>query len=244
MDYQCAPDIDRHKDLTANSVRLFQRFKQEADRQTLETLLDEEVARHTKLCELAILYYASSRYYWALLPRHPIQDVNTWTFRHLEEMGFKIEHRTTGRQRDVESDLDRSRRLTAVEVEHCTTANWFHHTGNDGEDISAEWQRREALEDENRSKNPPRPTSVIVDGEIKEANAVWAATLDRKYVVEVQRINGRNFLCVFDMTNRSCLHCEHTNVTFGAMFGPDAGDVAEWQDRAMKIIDSANADSG
>lgn len=238
MNYECSPDIDRNQDLTVNALRLFHRFRQEADLNTLSTLLDEETARHIKLCELSILYYASCDYYWAPLPRHPIQDVNTWTFRHLEEMGFRIEHRTTGRRKEVEDEMNRDKRLSAVEVEYCSTAGWFHGSDDPRHDISAEWRRREALEDADRAKNPPTPTAEIVDGEIKSAEAAWAAILDQQYIVEVQCIHGRNFLCVFDLATKKCLRFEETEVAFGAMFGPDVGDVAQWQERAKQIVDS------
>jgi hypothetical protein len=237
MNYHCPPDVDRTKNLTANAVRLFQRFRQDTDLATLSTWLDEETARHVKLCELSILYHASCGFYWAPLPHHPISDVNVWADLHLEKMGFKIEHSSRGRKYEVPDEMNRDSRLQAVVVEHKSTASWSHAPASDRDHISAEWRRREQLEDEDRAANPPTPTTEIADGEIKGSSAVWAAVLDKKYLVEVQRIHGRNFLCLFDLGNRQCVHFERTNVAFGAMFGPDAGDVAQWQERAMQIVD-------
>jgi hypothetical protein len=243
MNYQCPPDLDPNKDLTPNAVRLFQRFKQEEDGKTLSRLLDEETARHIKLCELAILYYANCGFLWAPLPNHPIQDVNIWADRHLEEMGFKIEHDTRGRRQEVEDETNSDQKVTTIVVEHRTTASWRRWSDRDQESLETEWNRREALEEEDRSRNPPIATSVIVGGEIKESKAAWSAILDKKYIVEVQRIHCRNFLCVFELASKQCLHFEQTDVAFGAMFGPDVGDVAMWQDRAMKIIDSLKTDT-
>lgn len=236
MDYQCGADIDPTKDVTSSAVRLFQRFRQEKDDQTLAKLLDEETARHIKLCELAILYYASCGYFWAPLPRHPMVDVDIWAIRHLEKMGFKIEHDTKGRQREVPDEYNRETKLNAIVVEHRSTASWLKWSESDSEKLEAEWLRREALEDEDRSRNPPAQLTVVVDGVIKKTTAAWAAVLDNTHVVEVRRIHGPNFLCIFDLASGRCIHLEKTTVAFGAVFGPDAGDVAMWQDRAMGII--------
>lgn len=243
MDYQCAPDIDPTKDLTSSAVQLFQRFRQAADAETLSKLLDEETARHIKLCEMAILYYASCGYFWAPLPRHPMLDVNIWAFRHLEDMGFKIKHDTTGKEREVPNEYNRESTLKAIVVEHSSTANWLKWSESDSDRLDAEWLRREALEEEDRSRNPPTQLSVVVDGTIKETTAAWAAVVEDAYVVEVRRIHGPKFLCIFDIATGRCIHQEKTNVAFGATFGPDAGDVAMWQDRAMEIVRAQKPDS-
>jgi len=68
-------------------------------------------------------------------------------------------------------------------------------------------------------------------------DTVWAAVLDEKFVIEVQRRNQEAFLCLFGLDGK-CLHVEPTNLSFGAVFGPDVSDVADWQSRAQQVVDS------
>ena len=65
---------------------------------------------------------------------------------------------------------------------------------------------------------------------------VWHDTLDGKYVCRVVR-NGNNggILTVHDGDNR--LLSKHVPLSYGARFGPDASDVADWQDRCAEAVD-------
>lgn len=220
MNYQCDPDVDPEKNLTADAVRLFQRFRQDTDRNTVSDLLEREIARHIKLCELAILYYADCRHYWAELPPHPIPDVMTCSFRHLREQGFKVEWDKSSGARG------RTR----------WTASWLHASAN-AELLADEWDRRVQLEDEERLRHPPKPLSRVEGGKVDPGQAIWATVVDGSFVVEVQPIAERSFLCVFAPEGK-CLTCEETPVSFDALFGPDIGDVANWEKRALEIVDS------
>lgn len=233
MNYQTSPDIDPSKPLTPDAVVLFQRFQQDADRATVDALIHAEVDRHLKLCELTILYYASCSYYWCELPEHPIMDVNTWTLQALEKRGFQVERHSAGRRRKVSDEADRQRVIEGVYFRDYSTASWLSTS------LSAkgnrEWRRRVRLENAERKQNPPKPCSRLSEGKIVESNAIWAGILDGDFLVEVQEIHHRSFLCVFNLAGE-CLHSEETSLAYGATFGPDSGDVREWQERGARIV--------
>jgi len=236
MNYKGTPDIDPSQDLTVDAVSLFQRFRQDPDKQTLVALLDQEFARHIKLCELAILYAANADIFWCDLPEHPLQDFNVWADRHFEKMGFEIEHHCTATTQAIPSQFDKKKTIQAVMVRSYVTAKWHLAKPLDPTRVSAEWHRRKLIEDQELVTNPPKRQSAGSGDEIEHGNAIWAAVLDKRQIVEVQRIHHRNYLCLFDLDG-AFRHAEETNVAFGAMFGPDAGDVAMWQVRAMEIVD-------
>ncbi len=240
MNYQCNPDIDPKQVLTVDAVSLFQRFRQDADTQAVGELLDQEFARHIKLCELAILHAAEAGIDWCELPRNPLGDFNLWASQHLEKMGFEIEHCHTAREEAVPCELDRKKTLTAVVVRSSFVAKWFLAKPLQPKVVSAEWHRREALEGKDLVENPPQRQSSGLGAAMEYGAAVWASVLDGKYVVEVQRINQRSYLCLFEVGGRF-LHAERTNVAYGAMFGPDAADVDEWSRRAVEIGDGWRA---
>ena len=236
MNYKCHPDIDPQQDLTVDAVSLFQRFGQDTDKKTVDALLDQEFARHIKLCELAILHAAKADISWCELPKHPIQDFEIWASRHFKKLNFEIEHHYTARKQAVQSDSDRKKTIQAVVVRSYFTAKWHLAKPLDRARVSAEWRRREVLEDEELVTNPPKRQSTGSGDEFESGNAVWAAVLDKRHVVEVQRLNQRNYLCLFDLDGKF-RHVEETNVAFGATFGPDIGDIAMWQERATAIVD-------
>jgi len=242
MNYQCKPDIDPKQDLTVDAVSLFQRFRQEADTSAVAELLDQEFARHLKLCELAILHAAKAGISWCELPRHPLDDFNLWAAQHLEKVGFEIEHCHTAREEAVPCERDRKKTMNAVVVRSYFVAKWFLAKPLQPKTVSAEWHRREALEDKDLVENPLRRQSSGSGDEMEYGAAVWAAVLDGKFVVEVQRINQRSYLCLFEVGGKF-LHVEPTNVAYGAVFGPDVADVDEWSRRAEEIVDGWRAGS-
>ena len=75
-----------------------------------------------------------------------------------------------------------------------------------------------------------------------EPNLVWAGLLDLRYKIEVVRKEEENYrgdFLIFDgQANDALIHEEEVGVSYGAAFGPDAMDVAQWQDRAATIVDS------
>jgi hypothetical protein len=103
--------------------------------------------------------------------------------------------------------------------------------------VTAEWRRREALEGEDLTRNPPQRLSCGTARDFDGGDTVWAAVLDGKFIIEVQRRNQGAIHCVFGLDGK-CLHVEPTDLSFGAVFGPDISDVAGWQDRAQQIVDS------
>ena len=237
MNYHCSPDLDPKQDLTVDAVSLFQRFRQSADVKTVDTLLERELARHLKLCELAILRAANADMYWCELPRHPIQDFDLWAHQHLERMGFIVEFSRTAREEMLPSKYNQEKTVSAVVVESALFAKWSLAKPLNQKAVAAERQRRAKLEAEDLIQNPPQRLSRGIGGDFDGGNTVWAAVLDEKFVIEVQRRNQEAFLCLFGLDGK-CLHVEPTNLSFGAVFGPDVSDVADWQSRAQQVVDS------
>ena len=69
---------------------------------------------------------------------------------------------------------------------------------------------------------------------------VWWATLDDRYQIEVQRASrSTGNLCIFDHDDGDK---ELVNwlvpLAYGAVFGPDVGDVNEWQEKVLEFIDN------
>jgi len=75
---------------------------------------------------------------------------------------------------------------------------------------------------------------------------VWYATLDGRYQIEVQRTGNRTAnLCVFDHQDGDKeLACWEVGLSYGAMFGPDVGDVAAWQDKVCEFVDGLSYGEG
>ena len=87
----------------------------------------------------------------------------------------------------------------------------------------------------------PRPLATWDSDDPIVNGVAWWSRLDDRYQVEVQYAadGDRNtgHLVVFDHDdgNRILLF-EQTGIAYGAMFGPDADDVARWQNRAIEVI--------
>jgi len=240
MNYHCSPDLDPKKDLTVDAVSLFQRFRQAADKKAVDDLLQQELARHLKLCELAILHAASAGMYWCDLPRHPIHDSDIWASRHLEEMGFEVEFRQTAQEQTLPSRDDPEKTIKAVVVRAAYTAKWFLAKPLQPEVVAVEWGRREDLEGQDLAQNPPQRLSRGTAGDCDGGDTVWVAVLDGKFNVEVQRRHQGAIFCVFGLDGK-CLHVEPTSPSYGAAFGPEVSDVADWQDRAQQVVDGWQA---
>jgi hypothetical protein len=152
-------------------------------------------------------------------------------------MGFQIEFAKTGCKERVPDRDDSKRIISAVVVESALTAKWFLAKPLNPEAVAAEWLRREGLEGKDLIQNPPQRQSHGTAGDFDGGETVWAAVLDGKFIIEVQRRNQGAFLCLFGLDGK-CLHVEPTDLSYGAVFGPDVCDVAGWQDRAQQIVDS------
>ena len=240
MDYQCQPDLEPTSDLTVDAVGLFQRFRQEPDTKLVEALLDQELARQIKLCELAIVCSARVGYYWCELPKHPLEQIEVMVFRHLAKMGFQIEQHSTATDVTVPYRHDCKKTVTTTVVKSYSTAGWLTAKPLDQQATAAEWLRREAREQEDLKNNPPHRRSSGSGKDLAAGDAVWAAVLDGRFVIEVHELNHGACLCIFDRDGK-CVHVESTGLSFGAMFGADMLDVAGWRSRAQQVVDSWQA---
>lgn len=67
---------------------------------------------------------------------------------------------------------------------------------------------------------------------------IWQATLDDRYDCRVDRINeAHGHLTVTDTTDKKVLLSEEVTLSYGAAFGPDVDDVADWEVRCVQAVD-------
>lgn len=69
---------------------------------------------------------------------------------------------------------------------------------------------------------------------------VWAGVLDKRFKIEVVRTDGyKANISIYDSEHNDIeIHTEQVGLAYGAMFGPDVEDVAQWQNLACKVVDS------
>lgn len=69
---------------------------------------------------------------------------------------------------------------------------------------------------------------------------VWESELDHKYCVRVTRtLPYKGRLTITE--EEKVLHEQDVGLSYDAIFGPDAADVDEWQNIAMKFVDQKAA---
>lgn len=67
---------------------------------------------------------------------------------------------------------------------------------------------------------------------------IWKAQLDDRYDCQVQRINeAHGHLTVTDTTDQKILLQQEVTLSYGARFGPDMDDVADWEERCVQAVD-------
>lgn len=67
---------------------------------------------------------------------------------------------------------------------------------------------------------------------------VWESILDNRYDCKVTRnLEYTGQLKVLDTETNRVLLDEEVYLSYGAFFGPDASDVADWRDKIVKVID-------
>lgn len=67
-------------------------------------------------------------------------------------------------------------------------------------------------------------------------NVVWTSTLDRRYEVTVTR-SGDYYGELAVSEGNQILHRESVGLSYGAIFGPDVADVADWRRIAAEFVD-------
>ena len=68
-------------------------------------------------------------------------------------------------------------------------------------------------------------------------DVVWVGTLDNRYTVTVIRTRPYHGELSIREGDQILLR-EDVGLSYGALFGPDVSDVAEWQQRAVEFIDT------
>jgi hypothetical protein len=67
-------------------------------------------------------------------------------------------------------------------------------------------------------------------------NVVWTSTLDKRYEVTVTR-SGDYHAELTISEGDQVLHREAVGLSYGAIFGPDVADVADWRRIAVAFVD-------
>ena len=67
-------------------------------------------------------------------------------------------------------------------------------------------------------------------------NVVWTSTLDGKYEVTVTRTDDYHAELTISEGNQ-VLHRKSVGLSYGAIFGPDVADVADWRRIAVEFVD-------
>jgi len=69
-------------------------------------------------------------------------------------------------------------------------------------------------------------------------DTIWQSTLDNRYDCRVTRINdSHGHLTVTDNTDKKVLLEQEVTLSYGARFGPDVDDVADWETRSVEAVD-------
>ncbi len=69
---------------------------------------------------------------------------------------------------------------------------------------------------------------------------IWQAKLDDRYDCLVTRVNeAHGQLTVTDNTDKKVLLEREVTLAYGAQFGPDVDDVADWEEWCIQTVDSA-----
>ena len=90
-----------------------------------------------------------------------------------------------------------------------------------------------------------KPVTKFADAEQEFPEfVVWGAVLDERYQIEVIRLNDYSAeLRIFDHEAEDLLvHSEQVGLSYGAIFGPDTSDVADWQEKSALFVDSLKID--
>jgi hypothetical protein len=67
---------------------------------------------------------------------------------------------------------------------------------------------------------------------------IWQATLDDRFDCRVTRINeAHGHLTVTDTTHNKIVLDQEVTLAYGARFGPDVDDVADWEIRCVQAVD-------
>lgn len=70
-------------------------------------------------------------------------------------------------------------------------------------------------------------------------NIVWESTLDDIFECKVTRIDDyKGQLTVKENVNGQILLDKEVGLSYGAQFGPDMDDVAQWQEMCVEVVDN------
>jgi len=71
---------------------------------------------------------------------------------------------------------------------------------------------------------------------VEKPIVIWTNVVDKKYQVQVTRTEDRKGVLKVKLDG-VVIGEEDVTISYGAQFGPDAADVNDWCDSAIKIVD-------
>jgi len=75
--------------------------------------------------------------------------------------------------------------------------------------------------------------------EMKKTTPVWEATLDEIYHCTVERLNEYQGVLTIKKNNTR-IYSTAVHLSYGAVFGPDVMDIAEWESICVNYVDNLN----
>lgn len=70
-------------------------------------------------------------------------------------------------------------------------------------------------------------------------DVIWQQTMDGgAFTLRVTRIDESTGLLQVSVNNGERLHEERVPLAYGALFGPDIDDLAQWQETTINIVDA------
>lgn len=75
---------------------------------------------------------------------------------------------------------------------------------------------------------------------MEQRDVVWWTRLDGRYGARVEETG--DYTCVLEVTEgEEILYAEEVALSYGALLGPDVGDIADWQEKAVRVVDEKTA---
>ena len=67
---------------------------------------------------------------------------------------------------------------------------------------------------------------------------MWQAVLDGKWICSVTRTGEYSGVLTVENQQGEVVFKEDVSLAYGAVFGPDACDVALWEEKSVQVVDS------
>ena len=72
-----------------------------------------------------------------------------------------------------------------------------------------------------------------------DEHTVWSATLDEVWECVVRRTGGYTGVLTVSKAGEAPILTKDVGLSYGAVFGPDVADVADWEQLSVEAVDAA-----